>query len=69
MAYKFKVGDRVEIVRDDMTDPPPDFRKGHRGKVISIGRVEGYPYEVQRNGGYNNVFCARELKLSKRKGN
>jgi len=69
MACKFKVGDRVEIVRDDMDGFPSDFKKGHRGKVIAIGRGTGYPYEIQRNGGHTDSFDARELKLIKRKGN
>lgn len=69
MAYKFKVGDRVEIVRDDTLDFPPDFSKGHRGTVIDVDKGAEWPYEVQRNGGYINSFNVRELKLIKRKGN
>jgi len=69
MAYKFKVDDRVEIVRDDMEYFPVGFKKGHRGKVVAICSGDGFPYKIQRNNKNTGYFCARELKLIKRKGN
>ena len=63
---KFKVGNRVEIVKIigswvELTH----FKVGYRGKITSITRGEEYNYNVRRQCGKEELFKAQELRLLK----
>lgn len=69
MARKFKIGNKVEIVKQSgEEDLPIYFKKGIRGTVIDYEDENNeYPYVIKRRDGHHGNFNARELKLIKRK--
>jgi len=70
VTRKFKVGDKVKIVKKLNTPSvaPHDVKLGKKGVISAIVVGCNCPYFVKLRGGQWSYFNARELELIKRKG-
>lgn len=70
MAFKFQVGDTVEVVKcicPDLYSLSNHFNIGHRGKVIQYNsNSDPHCYQVMRRNGNICYFNVKELKLIRR---